>query len=159
MAKQKQQKSNKFHWKQLRRVIVTQYPDRISNKKLHEQFKCKPITTEIAKWRLQKFAHILKLNENVPTNEVIIYYFTHSMKQSFRGKHRTKLVTQLNKDINLVKMKYPEVNKKFRLIRRHSNVLECVNDLQSFRQLERNKMLWKSIADYVYCAVKAELPN
>ena len=81
------------------------------------------------------------------------------MKQSFRGKHRTKLVTQLNKDINLVKMKYPEVNKKFRLIRRHSNVLECVNDLQSFRQLERNKMLWKSIADYVYCAVKAELPN
>ena len=81
------------------------------------------------------------------------------MKQLFRGKHRTTLVTQLNKDIDLFKMKYPEVNKKFRFIRRHSNVLECVNDLQNFRQLERNKMLWKSIADYVDRAVKAELPN
>ena len=159
MAKQKQEKSNTFHWKQLRRVIVKQYPDRISNKKLYEKFKCKPITIEIAKWRWQKFAHILKLNENVPTNEVIIYHFTHSMKQSFRGKHRTTLVTQLNKGINLVKMKYLEVNEKFRFIRRHSNVLECVNDLQNFRQLARNKMLSRSIADYVYCAVKVNLPN
>ena len=51
------------------------------------------------------------------------------MKQSFGGKHRTTLVTQLNKDIVLVKTKYPEVNEKFRFIRRHSNVLECINDL------------------------------
>ena len=36
------------------------------------------------------------------------------MKQSIRGKHRTTLVTQLNKDTNLVKTKHPEVYGKFR---------------------------------------------
>ena len=34
MAKQKQEKSNTFHRKQLRKVIIKQYPDRISNKKI-----------------------------------------------------------------------------------------------------------------------------
>ena len=63
------------------------------------------------------------------------------MKQSFRGKHRTTVVTQLNKDIDLVKTKYPEVYEKFRFIRKYSNVLECVNNIQNFRQLARNKML------------------
>ena len=61
-----------------------------------------------------KFGHILILNEKVPANEPKIYNFTCSMKQSFRGKHRTTLATQLNKDMDLVKTKYPEVNEKFR---------------------------------------------
>ena len=77
------------------------------------------------------------------------------MKQSIRGKHRTTLVTQLNKDTNLVKTKHAEVYEKFRFTERHLNVLECVNDLQKFRQLVRNKILWKSIVDYV----KADLRN
>ena len=72
------------------------------------------------------------------------------MKQSFRGKHRTTLVTQLNKGINLVKMKYLEVNEKFRFIRRHSNVLECVNDLQNFRQLARNGKGEKAIQNRIF---------
>lgn len=77
------------------------------------------------------------------------------MKQSIRGKHRTTLVTQLNKETALVKTKYPEVNEKFRFTERHLNVLECVSDLQKFTQLVRNKILWKSIVHYV----KADLWN
>ena len=70
-----------------------------------ENFKCKSITIEIAKQRWQKF----ELYEKVPANEAMIY-FTHSTKQSIRGWHRTTPVaTQLNKDINLVKTKYPEI--------------------------------------------------
>ena len=68
-------------------------------------------------------------------------YDTHSMKQSFGGKHTTAVVTQLSKDIDLVKTKYPEVYQKFRFITKYSNVLECVNNIKSFRQLARNKML------------------
>ena len=77
------------------------------------------------------------------------------MKQSIRGKHRTTLVTQLNKETALVKTKYPEVNEKFRFTERHLNVLECVSGLQKFTQLVRNKILWKSIVHYV----KADLWN
>ena len=80
------------------------------------------------------------------------------MKESLKGKQKVKLVTQINKDIDLVKTKYPEVNKKIIFVRRHSIALECANDLQNFRQLARN-MLWKSIVDYVYHAVEADLSN
>lgn len=31
--------------------------------------------------RCRKLEHILKLNEKVPANEAMTYYFTHSMKQ------------------------------------------------------------------------------
>ena len=114
------------------------------------------ITAEIVKGRLQKSGHILRLNEKVLANKVMIYYFTGNMKQSFRRKHRPTIVTQLNKDTNLVKTKYREVHEKFRFIKRYSNVLECVNDLQNFTQVAKKKMLWKSIVDYVYRAVEAD---
>ena len=106
ITKQEQEKLNTFHWTPLRRVIVKQYPDRIFKKKMQENLKCKSITIEIPKQRWQKF----ELYEKVPANEAMIYYFTHSTKQSIRGWHRTTpVVIQLNKDINLVKTKYPEI--------------------------------------------------
>ena len=102
-----------------------------------KKFKCQLIAIEIAKRRWQKLGHILRINETVSANEAMIY--THSMKQSFRGKHKTTIVTQLIKYIDLVKTKYPGVYKKFKCIRRHSNyqnVLMIFKILDNYREIK-----------------------
>ena len=157
MTKQDQEKLNTFHRKQLRRVIGKKYPDRISNNKLYERCKCSPITIDIAKRRWQKFGHILRLNENVPANEAMRYYFSYNTNQSFRGRPRYTIVTQLNDDVKLAKSLFPEMYEKYPFIRKHSNILLCNNDLQTLRLFARDRHAWNSLVKYIYCAVEADL--
>ena len=96
MTKQKQNKLNIYHQKQLRRVIRKHYADKISNKKIYQKYNFKLTAIEIAKRRWQKFGHIVRLDKHYPANEIMKYDLTHNTQKSFRGKHRTTIVTQLN---------------------------------------------------------------
>lgn len=69
MTKQKQNKLNIYHQKQLRRVIRKHYADKMSNKKFTKN-NFKPIAIEIAKRRWQKFGHIVRLDKHNPANEI-----------------------------------------------------------------------------------------
>ena len=93
-------KLDTFHRKQLRRVIGKRYPDKISNKKLYEKCKTYPISLHITELRWQKFGHILRLNSNTPAYKSMLYYFTTSSVEFYRGADRTTIVTTLNRDIN-----------------------------------------------------------
>ena len=67
-----------FHRKQLRRVICKRYPDKISNAKLYEKCKTCPIILQITELRLQRFEHILRLDQNTPAYTSTLYYFSTS---------------------------------------------------------------------------------
>ena len=69
-------KLDTFHRKQLRRVIGKRYPDKISNAKLYEKCKTYPISLQIIELRWQKFGHILRLDQNIPADISMLYYFS-----------------------------------------------------------------------------------
>ena len=104
-------------------MICKRYPDKISNAKLYEKCKTCPIIQQITELRLQRFEHILRLDQNTPAYTSTLYYFSASSVWFYKGADRTTIVTTINRDINRAKIFSNEIYTFCPFLRKHSNVL------------------------------------
>ena len=99
VSKDDQRKLNSFHRRQLRKVIGTQWPHKISNNKLYKITGTKPLPITITERRWKLLGHILRLPANCPARKAMRYYFEERANKIFRVRRRTTIVSTLNEDI------------------------------------------------------------
>ena len=98
-------------------------------------------------WRL--FGHILRLPRDTPVNKAMEFYFEPSLKNTFKGRPRTTIVTTINRDIERTKLRYPTLT-----IRK----LKMKSDLDEYRLISSNRNLWRKLSDVILSAAEAEKP-
>ena len=103
VSKDDQRKLNSFHRRQLRKVIGTQWPHKISNNKLYKITGTKPLSITITERRWKLLGHILRLPANCPAKKAMRYYFEERTNKIFQGRRKTTIVSTLNKDIKRTK--------------------------------------------------------
>jgi hypothetical protein len=132
---------NSFHRKQLRQVLGIYYPHRISNEKLYEVTKTRPLTIDITKARWKMFGHALRMDERTPARKAMKYYFeTPENCERFRGRKRATIVTTLNRDIVRTK----EYNTNF-----YISELNTELDLRNVRVKATNRNHWQKLVKMV----------
>ena len=117
------------------------YPTIISNEKLYEISKEKPVsqTMRTARWKL--FGHILRRNRNIPASEAMEYFFHNNGKKGFQGRRRTNLPAVLNKDLKRLDEQLG---------------LETSKDLEKLREMAQNRTEWNDLVKRVERAGEAE---
>jgi hypothetical protein len=118
------------------------YPNTISNKDLFEKCKIKTIEHDmgIARWKM--LGHTLRMTNKTPAKQAMIYYFSQSESQSFRGHPRTTLPTLINEDIKELQ-ENKEANVSALL-----NLPEQFKTIEDFKQLEeiaKKRKQWSKI--------------
>ena len=134
-----EKKMDAFHRKQLKRVLNIKYPTIISNEKLYEISKEKPIsqTMRAARWKL--LGHILRRDQDIPASKAMNAYYQDLGQKGFRGRRRMTLPLVLNKDL------------------KHEHVsLETSRDLQELRNLAQDRGEWSALTSRVIEAGEAE---
>ena len=137
-----EQKMDTFHRKQLKRVLNIKYPTIISNEKLYEISKEKPIsqTMKAARWKL--FGHILRRDQDIPAAKAMDAYFEDLGQKGFRGRRRMSLPVRLNRDL-----------------KQETISLETSEDLQHLRDRAQNREEWRTLTSRVLEAGEAEESN
>ena len=103
VSKVDQRKLNSFHRRQLRKVILIQWPHNISRNKVYKITGTKPLSITVTERRWKLLGHILRLPTNCPARKAMRYYFEGRTNKNFRRKRRTATVSTLNEDIKRTK--------------------------------------------------------
>ena len=105
-----EKKMDAFHRKQLKRVLNIKYPTIISNEKLYETCKEKPIsqTMRAARWKL--FGHILRRDKEIPASKAMHAYYQDLGQKGFKGRRRITLPMVLNRDLRQERDVYLETS-------------------------------------------------
>ena len=77
------------------------------------------------------------------------FYFEPSLKNTFKGRSRTTIVTTINRDIERTKFKYPTLT-----IRK----LKMKSELDEYRLISSNRNLWRKLLEVILSAAEAEKP-
>ena len=136
-----EQRMDSFHRKQLKRVMNIKYPTIISNRKLYEITKEKPIseTMKSARWNL--LGHILRRDKEIPASKAMEAYFQNLGQKGYRGRRRMTLPTVLNKDLEHL----------------HTDMgLSTADDLERLRDLAQDRGKWSDLVRRVLDAGEAE---
>ncbi len=117
------------HRKHLR-AIITDF--KISNIKLYERCKEQPISLSfIIINKLKIFGHILRLPEQTPARQSMVYYFeTPEKSKKFRGTPRTTLPTSINDDLKNAAKRDQSISIK---------PLTSIADLNSLQKLAQDR--------------------
>ena len=100
LTKKESEALNAFHRKQLRKIMDIHWQDKITNKKLYEITKSKPITIHIAKRRCSLFGHILRREEDIPAQLAMDNYYDKTKTELYRGRRPVNLQNIINQDIS-----------------------------------------------------------
>jgi hypothetical protein len=139
---------NGFHRKQLRIIANIKHPHHISNERIYQKTKCKPICEEIRKRRWQLLGHILRLEPQIPAYKAMMYYFDET-GQKFRGRPRTTIVTTINDDISRLLSREPGRANTLK-------ELKTAEDLFQIRVIAQQRDTWKEISKAIQIAAEAE---
>ena len=141
LTKEDEKNLDSFHRKQLRQVLGVYYPNKITNKKLYEVTKSRPLTIDITKARWKMFGHALRMDERTPARKAMGYFFQISDNATkFRGRKRATIITTLNRDIQRTK----GLNESFQI-----PVLNTELDLRNTRVKALNRDHWQRIVKLV----------
>ena len=91
-----------FHRKQLKRVLGIRYPDIISNEQLYKRTESRPLSGEMFKARWGLLGHILRMHNNIPATQAMLYYFQKHAEKGYKGKPRTTLATKIGHDLKKI---------------------------------------------------------
>ena len=141
LAKEDEKNLDSFHRKQLRQVIGVYYPNKITNRKVYEVTKSRPLTIDITKARWKMLGHALRMDERTPARKAMRYYFQlpeNAVK--FRGRKRATIVTTLNRDIERTR----KLNPHFQI-----PLLKTEMDLRKTRVEALNRNQWQRIVKIV----------
>ena len=131
---------NSFHRKQIRKVIGIKWPHKISNKKLYEKYKIRPLSKTITERRWKLLGHIMRLPANCPARKAMRYFFEKRTNQKFLGRKRTTIHNTINRDIKRTRSRHTS----FAITPLISHV-----SLQNMHSKAKNRKLWKSIVKQV----------
>ena len=99
LSRSEQKKLNRFHRKQLRRLIGIKWPHRKTSKNLCQVTETEPLSITITERRWKLLGHILRLPADCPARKDTRYYLQERTNKKFEGRRRTTIVTTINKDI------------------------------------------------------------
>ncbi|GFR88115.1 hypothetical protein ElyMa_004243400 [Elysia marginata] len=122
-------KLDTFHRKQLRNILDIHYPTLISNKSLYKICNETPLSVQIVESRWRLFGHILRRDNDIPTNRAMQAYFN-TLTTKFRGRPSTTLPIILNKELSQA---FPQMK------------LKTTKDLQNLQSLAQDRGNWKSL--------------
>ncbi|GFR71801.1 hypothetical protein ElyMa_000361600 [Elysia marginata] len=119
--------------KTLLNILDIHYPTLISNKSLYKICNETPLSVQIVEscWRL--FGHILRRDNDIPTNRAMQAYFN-TLTTKFRGRPSTTLTIILNKELSQA---FPQMK------------LKTTKDLQNLHSLAQDRGNWKSLTGHI----------
>ena len=103
----------------------------ITNEKLYELTKVKPLTVRVEEARWKLFGHILRSTETTPASMSLMFAADSSSNlKGRRGRHRISLLYMLRKD----------------LIKRNIHLkIDCIEDIYKLRELASCKSKWLTL--------------
>ena len=140
LTRSEEERLDRFHRKQLKKVLNIKYPTKIANIALYKKSNERPLSLQIleARWRL--FGHILRRDKEIPANIAMDTYFTPSGHEKHKGRPPTSINTVLNRDLKHL----PGFHK-----------LGSKEDLLSLRSLAEDRDQWKDITQKIREAAEA----
>lgn len=133
-----------FHRKQLRRVLGIHYPDIISNQELYQRTGSEPLSEEMyrARWRL--FGHVLRMTEEVPAKQAMIYFFTCPEANGVRGRPSTTLPIKISQDLKDIhkEASHRRGRKKATIVSLPAELTKLA-DLKKLEQIARDRKMWQ----------------
>ena len=146
LTKVELEKLNAYHRKQLRILCNIYYPNKISNDKLYEKTKEVPISIDIIKRRWSLFGHILRQNNDIPANKIMLQYFRMSEDKQISSDQRyirTSIVKFLNKDLSILRNDEKQIIiKNINNIQKYKFKLENVKDLNYLKEIAEERKCW-----------------
>lgn len=132
---------DRFHRKQLRRMLGIKWDDKITNTELYARTGCKPITHLMlrARWRL--FGHVLRRNQAIPAQQAMDEYFKEG-QATFRGRRPTTLPSTLDHDLHSI-LPHPSVTHDHNYARPLQ--LKSAYDLNTMRKMAEDRESWRSL--------------
>ena len=142
MTKTDSESIDAFHRQQLRKIWKITWKDKISNNKLYEMSKAKPLSYEIAKSRWRLFGHILRLKSDTPAQKSMSYYFeNHENRKKYRGRPRETIITTLEKDIKNANILDP--------VLMPLNKLNEYKDIENLQYIAKDRNVWRKIVLFI----------
>ena len=156
VTKAEENKLDAFHRKQLKRILGIKYPKKISNKNLYRETKEKPISETMREARWKLLGHILRRPEEIPANMAMIFYYNDGISgKKFKGARRTTLPEVLNSDLE-------KLQNEFQHLKDHNYCarlkLRTREDLDTLKNVARNRKLWRALVHRVIGAGRADWP-
>ena len=129
LTKTEEEKLNAFHRQQLRKILNSKYPVKITNLSLYEKCNEFPLSVTLLESRWRLFEHILRRNSEIANKSMRSYFISHGSKS--RGRPLTTMPVVLNKDLTRVS--------DYKL------QLTSLKDLEHLRYVAQNRQTWKKI--------------
>ena len=134
------------HRNHLRQILNIKYPTIISNKKLYEICRTKPLSQRVKLSRWRMLGHILRSPENSPA--ALSLYFAVAGCPNLkgrRGRHRINLLNVIRNDINRIPVDCSSNN-----IHRHTKLaLKTDQDITIVREIAHNRREWENLFIYL----------
>ena len=135
------EKLNICQRRHLRRILGLIRLDKISNVKLYEKSRTIPISITIMTMRWQYFGKILRMPEDSPPQQALIFAIIGSKKlKSRRGRHQTNLYETLKKEV--------ENNLNIKL--------DTENQLSIIKEKAKDVKIWNELYDVCKKSINVE---
>ena len=150
-------KLDAFHRRQLRMLLDIRYPDIIHNKDLYKRTDSIPISDELFKSRWSMLGHVLRMNNDVPAKQAMIYYFRDEQSaNSFVGRPRTTLPIEIDKDLQNIKTVAKKPGRKKNTIKSLPKRLDSISALQTLETMARGRKLWMTMIEDAYALLQSQ---
>ena len=144
-------KLDAHHRKQLRRLLGVFYPEHISNEKVYEKTRTRPISVEIAKARWTLMGHILRrAKDKIPAYQVMEAHFKRRENQVDTPRNKTRrgrLLTTIPRLLQLDIQKVKNAAQKLNLF--GVKDLDCGSDLLLLKMKAENRANWIKIVKFM----------
>ena len=134
------------HRSHLRQILKIKWPTTITNEKLYNICKTRPLSERVKHARWKMFGHILRSPENTPAALALSYAVAGTKHlQGRRGRHKINLLSQIRKDINRIPVDKFSVHKFLH----HKLQLKTQSDIDMLRQIAHDRKVWKYLFNYI----------
>ena len=80
-------------------MINIKYPEVLHNNLLYERTNSTPISEYMFKARWHLLEHVLRIQNNIPAKQDMIYYFQNHKETGLRGQLRLRIATKIDRDL------------------------------------------------------------
>ena len=138
-------------------LLDIRYPDTIHNKDLYKRTDSIPISDELFKSRWSMLGHVLRMNNDVPAKQAMIYYFRDEQSaNSFVGRPRTTLPIAIDKDLQNIKTAAKNPGRKKNTIKSLPKRLDSISALQTLETMARGRKLWMTMIEDAYALLQSQ---
>ena len=108
-----------------------------------------------ARWRM--FGHVLRMKDEVPAKQTMIYYFlTGKTTKGFVGRPRTTLSVTIDKGLRAIHQAATKPGRKKNTIKILPSRLSCIDDLRTLEKAANGRKGWMKMIEDSHALLQSQ---